>query len=114
MSKSEIKGGYLMTEKIKADRKSLNDYIVQIQTNKEAYSLFYEQAEKKGMMEKSPQRKFQFQYYDTYIKPQLDLSNTDTPMKSKAQTMRGRNASAGGRAFIPLRDLLKRNHDDRV
>jgi hypothetical protein len=27
--------------------------------------------------------------------------------------MRGRNASAGD-SFIPLRDLLKRNHDDRV
>ena len=64
-----------MTDKIKADRQSLKDYIAQIQTNKEAYSLFYEQAEKKGMMEKSPQRRFQYQYYDTYIKPQLDLSH---------------------------------------
>ena len=28
--------------------------------------------------------------------------------------MRGRNASAGADSFIPLKDLLKRNHDDRV
>ena len=28
--------------------------------------------------------------------------------------MRGRNQSTGGGNFIPLRDLLKRNHDDRV
>ena len=49
-----------MTEKVKRDRKSLNDYIANIQTNKEAYSLFMQKAEKIGMIEKSPQRKQQF------------------------------------------------------
>ena len=86
MSKSEIKGGYLMTEKVKRDRKSLNDYIANIQTNKEAYSLFMQKAEKIGMIEKSPQRKQQFIYYDTFIKPQLSIGSTqfDTPHKQKA------------------------------
>jgi hypothetical protein len=42
------------------------------------------------------------------------MNNYDTGAKSKTQTMRGRNASAGAREFIPLRDLLRRNHDDRV
>ena len=35
--------------------------------------------------------------------------------KSGSLTGRGRNASAvGGGSFLPLKDLLKRNHDDRV
>jgi hypothetical protein len=117
MSKTEIKGSFIDAQKRLNDRKSLLDFVNSIQQNKEAYSLFYEQAEKKGLMEKSPQYKFQYQYFDTYIKPQLDMGQTinfDSAQKAKAQTIRGRNASAGAREFIPLRDLLKRNHDDRV
>jgi hypothetical protein len=75
MSKTENKGSFIDTQKRMADRKSLMDFVNSIQQNKEAYSIFYEKAEKKGMMERSPQRKFQHQYYDAYIKPQLDVNN---------------------------------------
>ena len=71
MSKSEIKGGFIDTQKRLNDRKSLMEFVTQIQQNpdKAAYSVFYQEAEKKGFIEKSPQRKFQYHYYDTYIKP---------------------------------------------
>ena len=54
MSKTEIKGGFIDTQKRMAERKSLMDFVTSIQQNKEAYSIFYDKAEKKGMMEKSP------------------------------------------------------------
>jgi hypothetical protein len=93
------------------------EFITQIQENKDSFTLFYEHAEKKGMMEKSPQRKFQYQYYDAYIKPQLNpsqISQYDPSLKPKAKTTKHRNVSVTPQEFIPLKDLLRRNHDDRV
>ena len=117
-SKDEAKDGFVDREKRMADRKSLMDFMTSIQQNKESFSLFYEHAERRGMMEKSPQRKFQHQYYDAYIKPQIDMTfanQFDSHSKPKSNTMRHtKNMSVGGGDFIPLRDLLKRNHDDRV
>ena len=45
------------------------NFISQIQKDQDAYNMFYQQAEKRGMVQASPQRKFQFQYFDQYIKP---------------------------------------------
>jgi hypothetical protein len=50
--------GFIDTQKRMADRKSLQEFVSQIQNNKEAYALFFEQAEKRGMMQASPQRRF--------------------------------------------------------
>ena len=43
-----------------------------IKENKQGFELFYEQAEKSKLAQVSPQRKFQFQYYDSFIKPKTD------------------------------------------
>jgi hypothetical protein len=46
MSKTEIKGGFIDAKKRAAEKKSLIDFVNSIQQNKEAYSIFYEKAEK--------------------------------------------------------------------
>jgi hypothetical protein len=51
------KGTLLGPEKTKRDRKNISDFINNIQTNKEAFELFYEMAERQRFTQRSPQRK---------------------------------------------------------
>ena len=51
-------GSFVDSRKIQSERKNLNDFIKNIQSNKQAYLLFYEQAERNNLTKRSPQRKF--------------------------------------------------------
>lgn len=49
---------YLDPKKKMNERKHIVEFIDQIKANKEAYSVFYEQAERRGIVGVAPQRKF--------------------------------------------------------
>lgn len=59
---------------------------------------------------KSPTKFDQYKYYDKYIKPQNTRHSSLTRRQTTANTQQER--LPGG--FIPLRDLLRKNHADRV
>lgn len=107
---------------IQSERKNLNDFIKNLQSNKEAYLLFYEQAERSNLAKRSPQRKFQFEYFDNYIKPHQMASHRTLIDGVSQQSAKTRNRyqsstlpkQSSQTTFIPLRDLLQKNHADRV
>ena len=59
-------------DKIKAERKNLQEFISNLQQNKDAFEVFHSMAEKQRLTSKSPARTFQHDYFENYIKPQRD------------------------------------------
>lgn len=122
------------------DRKNINDFIAVIQKDRHAYEMFRKEAERSGMEWAEPiskkQSKMQFEYFKTYIEPQQRDIAERKQLQERSQMMMitGRNSvsqshGSHGRmannrstlgtertaqSFIPLADLLKRNHNDRV
>ena len=123
--------------------KSAQAFMTQLQDSRQAFDLFKEQAEKKGLgPKKPPLLHSQAHYYRRYIK------NRNLPAESKrsfalpgslnrtsgetlpeqpigshtARNSRNRftksidfpQSCAHRKPFVPLKDLLTRNHDDRV
>ena len=63
-------------------------------------------AEKQRLTNKSPARNVQHNYFESYIKPQRER----TRLKRNSHAMNNTDE----KKFIPLRDLLRKNHADRV
>ena len=116
------------------DRKHITNFMEMIQQDKNAYQMFRDEAEKIGMVWSTPlkkqQSKLQHDYFNQYIKPtQLQreqqkafqeqqhqimidqMTNSDSGYGSKTRIGYKKQSQT---QFIPLSDLLKRNHGDRV
>ncbi len=50
---------YLDPQRRATERRNLLEFMQSLQNNREAYELFYEHAEKRGILQSSPKRKFQ-------------------------------------------------------
>ena len=61
-------------EQLRVQRRNLQKFMEDIQGNQTAYDFFYKQAEKHKILDAVPQRRFQFEYYDSYIKPNQVLT----------------------------------------
>lgn len=57
-------------EKIKSDRRNINEFIKTLQEDKEKYELFYEMAERARFVQRSPTRVTHQQYFERFIRPQ--------------------------------------------
>ena len=79
--------------------------------------MFYQTAEDKGIIDATPQRRIQFDYHDTFIKPQNDSRISRNGSKASqrlGKSVGGKSNRGSGVSFVPLKDLLRRGHDDRV
>ena len=56
-------------EKLKSDRKNINEFIKALQEDKEKYEMFYEMAERAKFVQRSPTRVAHQEYFDRCIKP---------------------------------------------
>lgn len=99
----------------------IKDFIEQIQNDKLAYEIFRNEAERSGMTWTSPlkqqQRLFQHQYFKDFILPQQEEAKKERQRyeeMTQVNTDRSKELGAKSVNFIPLSDLLKRNHHDRV
>lgn len=73
--------------------------------------MFYEMAERANFVQRSPTRVAQQQYFDKFIKP----STTRLHSQMRRHTYQGKSIEGqSSHSFIPLRDLLSKNHSDRV
>ena len=129
--------------------KSANAFLTQLRESRQAFDVFKEQADKKGLLgKKVPLLHSQAEYYSKYIKnrnvpndyqsqayaPPLNINRTSgdtlpdqhsSMFNGKIQSVRNRVAHSidfpsgassirRKQPFVPLKDLLTRNHDDRV
>lgn len=108
-------------ERRKRDKIHIKEFIETIQNDKLAYEIFRQEAEASGMTWTSPlkqhQRQFQHQYFKDFIQPQQEEQWRERKryeQMTQVNTDRNRDLGANATNFIPLSDLLKRNHNDRV
>lgn len=88
--------------------------------------MFKKEAQKIGILPSYPQRQFQHDYFNNFIKPQQDYisqgpisANHDSRLartipKSVTDRRHKLVTDPSRESFIPMNDLLKRNHKDRV
>ena len=81
--------------------------------------MFKKEAELHNMQWTSPLKKyqsqFQHQYFKEFIEPQqMQHRHRNGPIGLTSRTSKGTLKGQETENFIPLSDLLKRNHNDRV
>ena len=86
------------------DSSYVNTFLTTLTENKEAFDMFKEEAIKKGIIKPVPLPQLHHKYYNKYIRIEQDHQR-------KANQARMNNSMD---KYIPLRDLLKRNHDEKV
>lgn len=116
-------------KKRKYDSRSVARYVTNLQySSKEMYDVFREQAIESGLFKQTaePLPRLHRNYYDKYIRGTHgtplpsdrtgERSSTGLSVQAKTGRTRSRLRSSMSKAadYIPLRDLLRHNHDERV
>ena len=109
--------------------KSAAAFLTQLSESREAFTVFNQEAKRKGLMSSRPSINPQNEYYEKYMKPttflggssakklsilgKLNQTSTNSIHVGK-ESVANSTFSKTRASFVPLRDLLARNHEDRV
>lgn len=97
------------------DRQQVHAFITQIGENRQAFQLFKEQAQKRGIQISPPKTKNEQQkeYYERYIRNRTSEAKFQSVAESR-ESLRYSQSNQKTKNFVPLKDLLSKNLDDRI